>query len=33
MEAFAQVDYLIRQGLEQGAYPSAALAVGIGPKV
>ena len=33
MEAFAQVDYLVRQGLEQGAYPSAALAVGIGPKV
>lgn len=31
MDAFEQVDQLIRQGLEQGAYPSAALAVGIGP--
>ncbi|MBR3949056.1 MAG: beta-lactamase family protein [Oscillospiraceae bacterium] len=30
MEAFEQVDRLLRQGLEQGAYPSAALAVGIG---
>ena len=30
MEAFEQVHRLIRQGLEQGAYPSAALAVGIG---
>lgn len=31
MEAFEQVHRLIRQGLEQGAYPCAALAVGIGP--
>ena len=31
MEAFEQVHRLILQGLEQGAYPSAALAVGIGP--
>jgi len=30
MEAFEQVHQLIRQGLAQGAYPSAALAVGIG---
>ena len=30
MKAFEQVDSLIRQGLEQGAYPSAAVAVGIG---
>ncbi len=30
MEAFEQVHHLIRQGLEQGAYPCAALAVGIG---
>ena len=33
MEAFAQVDQLIRQGLEQGAYPSAALAIGIGSSI
>ena len=33
MEAFEQVDHLIRQGLEQGAYPSAALAIGIGSTV
>ena len=33
MEAFEQVHHLIRQGLEQGAYPSAALAVGIGGRV
>ena len=33
MEAFAQVHHLIQQGLEQGAYPSAALAVGIGSRV
>ena len=33
MEAFEQVHHLIRQGLEQGAYPSAALAVGIGQTV
>lgn len=33
MEAFEQVHQLIRQGLEQGAYPCAALAVGIGPTV
>ena len=32
MEAFEQVHHLILQGLEQGAYPSAALAVGIGDK-
>ena len=31
MEAFEQVHRLLQQGLEQGAYPSAALAVGIGP--
>ena len=30
MEAFEQVHHLLRQGLEQGAYPSAALAIGIG---
>lgn len=33
MEAFEQVHHLIRQGLEQGAYPCAALAVGIGGEV
>lgn len=33
MEAFEQVDQLIRRGLARGAYPSAALAVGIGPAV
>ena len=33
MEPFAQVDQLIRQGLEQGAYPSAALAIGIGSSI
>ena len=33
MEPFAQVDRLIRQGLEQGAYPSAALAIGIGSSI
>ena len=33
MEAFEQVHHLIRQGLEQGAYPSAALAVGMGQTV
>ena len=33
MEAFEQVHRLIRLGLEEGAYPSAALAVGIGPEV
>ena len=32
MEAFEQVDRLIQQGLAQGAYPSAAAAVGIGPR-
>ena len=31
MDAFYRVDELVRQGLEQGAYPCAALAVGIGP--
>ena len=30
MDAFARVDELVRQGIEQGAYPSAAVAVGIG---
>jgi len=33
MEAFEQVHHLIRQGLEQGAYPCAAVAVGIGEHV
>ena len=33
MGAFEQVHHLIRQGLEQGAYPCAALAVGIGGEV
>lgn len=33
MEAFAQVDHLIQQGLQQGAYPSAALAIGIGSNI
>ncbi len=33
MEAFTQVHQLVSQGLEQGAYPSAALAVGIGETV
>ena len=33
MSAFSQVHHLIRQGLEKGAYPSAALAIGIGQKV
>ena len=33
MEAFEQVHHLIRQGLAQGAYPCAALAVGIGGTV
>lgn len=33
MEPFDQVHQLVRQGLEQGAYPSAALAVGIGNTV
>lgn len=32
MYPFSQVDALIRQGLEQGAYPAAAVAVGIGDK-
>ena len=32
MGAFDRVDLLLRQGLEQGAYPSAAVAVGIGPQ-
>ena len=31
MESFEQVHQLICRGLEQGAYPCAALAVGIGP--
>ena len=33
MEAFEQVHQLIRQGLEQGAYPCAALTIGIGNTV
>jgi CubicO group peptidase (beta-lactamase class C family) len=33
METFAQVDKLIQQGLENGAYPAAALAIGIGSRV
>lgn len=33
MEAFEQVHRLILQGLEQGAYPCAALAIGIGDQV
>jgi len=33
MEAFEQVHRLVQEGLEQGAYPSAALAVGIGARV
>lgn len=33
MEAFEQVHRLIQQGLEQGAYPCAALAVGMGPNL
>lgn len=33
MEAFEQVHHLIRRGLDQGAYPCAALAVGMGEKV
>lgn len=33
MEAFGQTDRLIQQGLEQGAYPCAALAVGVGRTV
>ena len=32
MEAFEQVHRLIAQGLEDGAYPSAALAIGIGDR-
>ncbi len=30
MDAFDRVNHLIQQGLEQGAYPCAALAIGIG---
>lgn len=33
MEAFEQVHHLICRGLEQGAYPCAAVAVGIGQKL
>ena len=33
MDAFHQVHRLIQQGLEQGAYPSAALAIGIGKTI
>lgn len=32
MYPFSQVDSLVQQGLEQGAYPAAAVAVGIGDK-
>lgn len=33
MAPFEQVHRLLQQGLEQGAYPSAALAIGIGDKI
>ena len=33
MEPFAKTAALVQQGLEQGAYPSACLSVGIGPRV
>ena len=33
MEPFAKTAALVAQGLEQGAYPSACLSVGIGPRV
>ena len=33
MKHFEQVHQLVRQGLEQGAYPAAALAVGMGDRV
>ena len=33
MEAFEQVHRLVQQGLEDGAYPAAALAVGMGERV
>ena len=33
MEVFEQVHQLVQQGLVQGAYPSAALAVGMGSKI
>lgn len=33
MGVFERTDQLIRQGLEQGAYPCAALAVGIGERI
>lgn len=33
MEPFARTSALVAQGLEQGAYPSACLSVGIGPRV
>lgn len=33
MEAFERVHQLVLQGLQQGAYPSAALAVGIGDRI
>ena len=33
MEAFEQVHRLVQQGLEQGAYPCAALAVGMGSEL
>ena len=33
MGAFDRVDRLLRQGLDEGAYPCAAVAVGIGPQI
>ena len=33
MDAFKRVHQLVQQGLEQGAYPCAALAVGIGETI
>lgn len=33
MEAFEQVHHLIQEGLEQGAYPCAAVAIGLGEKL
>ena len=33
MGAFDRVDQLLRQGLDEGAYPCAAVAVGIGPQI
>ena len=33
METFSKTAALVQQGLEQGAYPSACLSVGIGSQV